>query len=443
MSYKIESTIIVNGSNFAFAVAAGARLSSVRSKSSGEIGEELGNLAQRYSDAIETGIAKATGSRIISEKTGRGLQVDLIRVNVEGQTEVSEVKGSLIESIFREIQGEQGLSLFRASGIKLGTDIRIGKSGADKLVTGYSVNDSGQFVEEADEITEEEKFIRAYKGNPARLKAHLKNPASQRSEAIRKIIFAIRANLFLKSLTLQIPFSINNKQTGVTTLKFDPDYILENAKVKFNAETGNIEIGFVYPKTIIQEALNNVSKSPKVKQAIKNYNTNFVRIVNQDIRSIPNNATKLQQYSNIIDSIEKSLDKKSFAADVIHVPGSIAAYLARLQIKEKKAKDKKSVPTMPSIIDITALVQGRARLKMRRGSGEPKPPKIYERSGTFRASIQAYVRFKQRRVDYFYLPYYDSLEQYGYQIEDLVEGSIRSITQQYFNQEFQLVKSTI
>jgi hypothetical protein len=78
---------------------------------------------------------------------------------------------------------------------------------------------------------------------------------------------------------------------------------------------------------------------------------------------------------------------------------------------------------------------------MRRGSGEPYPPKIYERTGTFRGSIEAYADFRTNTLNYFYAPYYDSLEKYGYQIQDLVEGSIRSITQQYFNRQFNLVRT--
>ncbi len=95
-----------------------------------------------------------------------------------------------------------------------------------------------------------------------------------------------------------------------------------------------------------------------------------------------------------------------------------------------------------SLIDITVAVRGRTRLRMRRGVGNPRPPKIYERSGTFRASIEAVADIRQRRINYFYLPYYDSLEAYGYEINDLVEGSIRAISQKLFGQQFVLQRNT-
>lgn len=92
----------------------------------------------------------------------------------------------------------------------------------------------------------------------------------------------------------------------------------------------------------------------------------------------------------------------------------------------------------PSIIDITMLVRGRARLKMRRGTGTPTPPKIYERSGTFRGSIQAVANMKNSTINYFYTPYYDSLEKYGYKINDLVQDSIRAIAQERLGGQFVL-----
>jgi len=93
-------------------------------------------------------------------------------------------------------------------------------------------------------------------------------------------------------------------------------------------------------------------------------------------------------------------------------------------------------PTTPSIIDLTMLVRGRARLKMRRGTGTPNPPKIYERSGTFRGSIQAIANMRSNTIDYFYLPYYDSLQKYGYEIEGLVTESIRAIAQERLGKQF-------
>jgi hypothetical protein len=94
----------------------------------------------------------------------------------------------------------------------------------------------------------------------------------------------------------------------------------------------------------------------------------------------------------------------------------------------------------PSLIDITVAVRGRTRLRMRRGAGEPRPPKIYERTGNFRSSIEAIADLRTSTIQYFYEPYYQRLEQYGYEITDLVEGSIRAVAQAQFNRRFNLTR---
>ena len=77
---------------------------------------------------------------------------------------------------------------------------------------------------------------------------------------------------------------------------------------------------------------------------------------------------------------------------------------------------------------------------MRRGAGRPRPPKIYERTGDFRSSIQAIANLRANTIEYFYNPDYESLERYGYEINNLVEGSIRAVAQAQFNQRFNLIR---
>ena len=103
-----------------------------------------------------------------------------------------------------------------------------------------------------------------------------------------------------------------------------------------------------------------------------------------------------------------------------------------------KGKPIESPRPMNSIVDITDLVRGRVRLKMARGTGAPRPTLIHERTGTFRQSIQAYANLKTKTINYFYTPYYDSLEDYGYEVNALVENSIRAIAKERFNKQFNL-----
>jgi hypothetical protein len=113
----------------------------------------------------------------------------------------------------------------------------------------------------------------------------------------------------------------------------------------------------------------------------------------------------------------------------------VANIIAKLPKSQTKRQE-------PSILDITMLVRGRARLKMRRGAGRPNPPKIHERSGTFRGSIEAVANMQSNTINYFYLPYYASLEKYGYEIDELVEGSIRAIARERLGGQFVLRKNT-
>jgi hypothetical protein len=112
-----------------------------------------------------------------------------------------------------------------------------------------------------------------------------------------------------------------------------------------------------------------------------------------------------------------------------------------LNVRATITKKATMGPKLPSIIDITQAVQGRVRLKMRRSSGIPQPPKITERSGTFRGSIRAYINTRTKMTNYYYIPYYDALEEYGYDINSMVETSVRAISREKYNIDYSLRRS--
>jgi hypothetical protein len=99
---------------------------------------------------------------------------------------------------------------------------------------------------------------------------------------------------------------------------------------------------------------------------------------------------------------------------------------------------RQAVDDQLSFIDITDLVRGRARLKMRRGAATPRPPLIRNVTGTFREGIQAGLDTRSEVIQYFYEKNYDSLERYGYEVDELVEGSIRAIARERFGRQFVL-----
>lgn len=144
------------------------------------------------------------------------------------------------------------------------------------------------------------------------------------------------------------------------------------------------------------------------------------------------------EYSSRVTRKKISFGRKSTQTINIYWPQTNSIPVANIRTKIPK----NAVLEDTSLLDITGYVIGRTRLRMRRGAGTPKPPNIYNRTGTFKDSIQVeYVSARSEMLDYFFKPHYMSLERHGYQIQSLVEGSIRAIAQEKFARQFGLKRS--
>jgi hypothetical protein len=437
----------ING-DLAKATLIASRLSS-RAATIGDtdLSKALSQLAERYYSAIEANIALVSGARKIQEQSGRGLQVDLIKIDASSSKyQVSEIKSSLLRTIIKETKKGTDFRIQRDSAISLGSVLSIGLTGTSKLTTGYKVLDGEQIQEEVTELKGTDFFVATYKNNINKLREDLVNPANQSDPLLRDILTAVSKNLETKALTLSLPFYINKKKTGITTLQFTRDYILKNATLFYSSgEAGDsIKISFSYKQSIINDGLKKAANSAEVRSSISEYDSKFENYVDNLLKNLPNNAQKIAYFANLITNIEKRLKNKSFSADIIYVKGSVMAYIGQVQVsnKRKLLRERTQQPEQ-SIVRLTELVQGRVRLKMRRGVGVARPSKIYERTGTFRSSIDVYADFRSRQIDYFYLPYYDSLEEYGYEINNLVTESIRAIMQERYSTQFALRRKTI
>ena len=442
-NFEIKSTVIINGTSFAKATAAASRLSSrsigLGKENNKELEKQTRQLAQSLYSALETGIASTMGAKKVADTAGRGLKVDLIKVNFSDSTiSTTEIKSSLIRAIKKQVGSEYVTTPTRTGSIDIGSAIKIGSSGTSALTVGYSASDGIIKENVASNFTDAEGFALFYSKNGDLFNKHLLNPDSQPNPNYRQILSAVSKNLETKALTLSIPFVLNYRQTAVTTLQFSRDFILKNAKAKFNADTNNLEITFAYPQSAINEALKLASSNPEVKKGYAQYNKNFDDFIDAKIKSIGNKPNSLEYFKNLVESLSSSINQQALSFDLDYVKGSVVAYKSMVQVKRTAA----SVRNQPSILDITMLVRGRAKLKMRRGGGLPSPPKIYERSGTFRSSIQAVANIKSNTINYFYLPYYSSLQKYGYDIDGLVEGSIRAIAKERLGGQFILRKNT-
>jgi hypothetical protein len=169
------------------------------------------------------------------------------------------------------------------------------------------------------------------------------------------------------------------------------------------------------------------------------FERSLLESVQKSIVRVSEDRVKDLKYDNPTKPIKIQYGRKTKSTIEIYTARTNSIPTANITTR---IKEKQTTRRAPSILDITMLVRGRTRLKMRRGAGTPNPPKIFERSSTFRGSIQAVANMQSNTINYFYIPYYDALERYGYQINDLVESSIRDIARERLGQEFILRKNT-
>jgi len=443
-NFSVSNFVIINNRPFALASIFSSRLSSaaiaLEKEEKRELSTAIRSLATKSSSIVEAGIAAATGTRKIQEVAGRGLKVDLIKVNtVTGGIETQEVKASLLKYI---INNSREITPRRERAIELGSPIRIGADGAKELTVGYSVNpDTGAIQEEVQTIEDSERFFRYYKDKRGLLKEHLSAPSKQKNLSLRKVVQAISKNLTTKALTLTIPLTINAKQSAITTLQFKKEFILRTARISLSKDGQALDIKFAYPKSILNEALAEVAKRSDFKQAYTNFNSTFEDIVQKRLAELSTDPQALSKLQSLFATIEKQFKSQSFSFGIIYTSGSVLAYAGRVEIASKAFTppeiEKEERIEKESAIDVTILVKAKVKQRMRRGAGKPRPPKIYERTGAFRNSIRAFFNFRQRTVDYFYEPYYQKLERSGYQVTNLVEDSIRSVIQTKFKQQAQ------
>lgn len=169
------------------------------------------------------------------------------------------------------------------------------------------------------------------------------------------------------------------------------------------------------------------------------FEKSLLESVQKSIVKVSEDRVKDLEYNYPSKPVKIEYGRKSKSTIEIYTAKTNSIPTANITTRLPKKQESRQEP---SILDITMLVRGRAKLKMRRGTGRPNPPKIHERSGTFRGSIQAVANIQANTINYFYLPYYVSLEKYGYEIDELVEGSIRAIARERLGGQFVLRKNT-
>lgn len=435
-AFEVKSTILVNGEDLSKLVYSASRLSSTAQNADPKLAKSIIQIANLSYTAIEHAIATRFKLKKLKETSGTGYKPDFLYVNPDTNAiEASEAKSSMIKYISKA--SSSSIDLYRERDISLGSTIRIGATGNKVLSTKYTSSSTGDISERiTDTKTGAVKFVEYYKTNLDLFNKHLLNPKLQPDNSLRKILLALSTNIQLKAGYLRIPLSINKKQVAISTLKFSKEFILNNVKGAVSESGDLIEVTFDYPAAIINEALTTISKDSKVQSSLKSFDKEAFKLIDEEIASIPTNASILDNYAQLILNFNKTINSQEFTASIDR---SLKLYEGKVLLREPKRKTFYS--TEGSIVDITEYVRGRTVLKMKRGKGIPHPEKIYNRTGDFLSSIEAVALFKQNLVKYYFNPDYLGLERYGYKIDEMVQGSVRSIVQERFKVNLGLVRS--
>lgn len=390
----------------------------------------INSVVNNYTDEIEKFIATATGGTRIVGRARKGLVPDLLYARTDPTTgklniSTSDVKGIVVRagsSVINKLTGEATAELkggpVKIAGGKGGKPISL-KDAKIELLTGFS--EQGDEIIKSFEQANFAQSIQTLAANPS-LIATSNDP----------FIVALRENIKLKAATINLVYINPTGDTELRTIAFNSDEIFTKGILKIKKiGDDKFTVDLEYPERIINQALNTIAEKTFINE--KN-NQALLRAYNNEmltaIDSLLNNAS----ISSVLAQLTKEIVEGKTQKITVDAPkGSVKIYSGTTILRTATIAPE---TRQPSLIDITIAVRNRTKLRMRRGVGRPRPPKIYERSGTFRGSIEAVADFRQGIVNYFYIPYYDRLEKYGYEINDLVEGSIRAITQTKFNRQF-------
>ena len=186
---------------------------------------------------------------------------------------------------------------------------------------------------------------------------------------------------------------------------------------------------------------------------------NAIGVIEEDINKVFNISGKTT-LNNILKrpgSLKEIIDSLTFDLNV-QVPsgGSIAlnfgitgtklfddinAKTARALSNNLVISSKVRKGRFASAAQLTSLLQIEVLSRMKK-SGRPKPPTLTNRSGRFVENLEiAQVNYKNSIINYYSMPLYYSLEEYGYDVENLIEGSIRDITQKLYSRQFNLIRA--
>lgn len=183
---------------------------------------------------------------------------------------------------------------------------------------------------------------------------------------------------------------------------------------------------------------------------------NAIGRINDDLEVFT--STQLQSILGVSDSIENIVNSLSFTSFSIEVPtgGSIplsfgidaTSFLNSInqQVPKILASNYEVAKTtkkgrFASTAQLTSLLRLEVFSRMKK-AGKAAPPILTTRTGRFIENLDVVqVNYKNNVINYYSLPLYYSLEEYDYEVTDLIEGSLRAVTQKLYSRQFNLVRA--
>ena len=130
----------------------------------------------------------------------------------------------------------------------------------------------------------------------------------------------------------------------------------------------------------------------------------------------------------------------NFGIDATNLLNSLNTKVPRILATNYSIASKVKKGRFASAPQLTSLLRLEVFSRMNKG-GKAKPPALTYRSGRFVENLTvAQVNYRTNVINYYSLPLYYSLEKYDYEVTELIEGSIRSITQKLYSRQFNLVR---
>lgn len=187
-------------------------------------------------------------------------------------------------------------------------------------------------------------------------------------------------------------------------------------------------------------------------------NDSFENQLLTNLQKIPPiiHAKSIDEFQEDLDTIALGIKGKKYKYPkfafklLFEVPtgGSIPLGGARVKYKsaDKKTTSLEKTNQFISAAQLTLMTRAKVQQNMRPllfANQKANPPTMTYRSGRFVDSLKiASLDYKNNIIKYFYNPLYKRNEQFGYEVDTLIEGSLRETVASLYQKKFQLVRQT-